>query len=566
MRPASKLWRFHWLAAIALAACGGGGGDDATMAVMASPAAAAAKTTNAPAKAAPSLSPLVYDWVLLDPDLIPGIGNTSGSAGSLSINATGQVAFTSSGVAAGGRFYDGSSIQVLPTLGGAITMPSAVNDAGQVTGSSYTAAAIPHAFRWTPGAGAGTMLDLAAPGAGNSTGMAINANGRVAGMSGPSIAARAFSWTEGVGMTDLGTLGAAPLSQDYAIAFLINASGQVAGVSSSLQGPQYQRGFMWSPAGGMRDLGTLGGGNTYVKSLNDLGQVAGASALASELPHAFVWDAAQGMRDLGTLGGQTSFAFAMNNAGQVAGEAAVPVGTQGFALSHAFFWDPAGSQAGVLVDLGTLGGGASIALAMNDSAQVVGRSDLASGGSHAFVWTAQEGMVDLNTRLRPAAAALELTAAFAISQNGSILAASDRGLVLLKARSGAVTGSANLASSAGEAKLTANVKAGSAGAKPSGRTRFEVRAAGFDFESTGYDWLNVYAGQARFKGSGTLNGAAGFQFTATVADGGGGASPDRVNIRIWHLDAVTGAQVVDFESPATGVLTGTGNLVVHEEG
>jgi probable HAF family extracellular repeat protein len=50
-----------------------------------------------------------------------------------------------------------------------------------------------------------------------------------------------------------------------------------------------------------------------------------------------------------------------------------------------------------IVDLGTLGGSFSGANGINDSDQVVGRSDTASGHVHAFLWTATSGMQDLGT-------------------------------------------------------------------------------------------------------------------------------------------------------------------------
>lgn len=48
-------------------------------------------------------------------------------------------------------------------------------------------------------------------------------------------------------------------------------------------------------------------------------------------------------------------------------------------------------------DLGTLGGPASYAQAVNKSGTVVGYSNTASGDVHAFRWTAADGMVDLGT-------------------------------------------------------------------------------------------------------------------------------------------------------------------------
>jgi probable HAF family extracellular repeat protein len=94
--------------------------------------------------------------------------------------------------------------------------------------------------------------------------------------------------------------------------------------------------------------------------------------------------------DLGTLGGTSSFAVAVNDSGQVVGASFTP----GDVAQHAFSWTAAGG----MVDLGTLGGTFSSAVAVNDSGQVVGdRLTAGDGAFHAFSWTTAGGMVDLGT-------------------------------------------------------------------------------------------------------------------------------------------------------------------------
>src|SRR2546421_611995 len=71
----------------------------------------------------------------------------------------------------------------LGTLGGTNSFGYAVNDAGQVAGTSSTAVGGPtHAFRYdgTPGAG-GVMRDLGTLGGNDSEGQAVNNAGQVAG-------------------------------------------------------------------------------------------------------------------------------------------------------------------------------------------------------------------------------------------------------------------------------------------------------------------------------------------------------------------------------------------------
>jgi probable HAF family extracellular repeat protein len=123
------------------------------------------------------------------------------------------------------------------------------------------------------------------------------------------------------------------------------------------------RGSSWQH-GEMRDLGTMGGPDTWAVFVNDRGQ-------GDQFVHAFLWNGEK-LSDLGTLGGNYSFTRGINDAGEVTGPAWVP----GDQVKHGFLW-----KNGVMTDLGTLGGDpCSDALSVGSRGQVVGASQSAAGG------------------------------------------------------------------------------------------------------------------------------------------------------------------------------------------
>lgn len=125
----------------------------------------------------------------------------------------------------------------------------------------------------------------------------------------------------------------------------------------------------------------------WAHAINPAGQVAGGCR-TSESVHAVLWQDGV-MTDLGTLGGGPSLAIGINAGGQVVGWS----GTIGDLYTHAFLWEK-----GVMTDLGALEeGGWSEAHAINSAGQVVGvASTSVEWSSHAVLW--QKGVItDLGT-------------------------------------------------------------------------------------------------------------------------------------------------------------------------
>ena len=256
-------------------------------------------------------------------------------------------------------YTPGVGTQDLGTLGGILSVAYALNEHGQVAGYSTTATGAVHAFLWTPGAG---MRDLGVLDGGTSSrARGINDRGDVVGQSTlPRTGARepethAFLWTPAGGMQDLGALGSGLTSS---VAYDINNVGQVVGRSYSADqfvfpptDPEFlSRAFLWSPGQGMQDLGALSGGHATAYAVNDAGQVVGKSWLSTFTAppygpnlRAVLWEPGQGIRELGSLWGgpYNSAAYGINEAGQVVGESDLGIAFQdGFPL-QGFVWTAA---------------------------------------------------------------------------------------------------------------------------------------------------------------------------------------------------------------------------------
>ena len=250
---------------------------------------------------------------------------------------------------------------------------------------------------------------------------AINVQGNIVGASatvqGPS---HAFV-SDGIGLTDLGTLISGSTATSSANG--ISATGEVVGISTATTAGD-SHGFVWTSAGGMQDLSTLPGGTSgSAMSVNSAGQIVGYGTTGvASATHAVLWQLNCGTlaaTDLGTLAGATgrlSQANAINNgwSPQVVGFSILSDN----ASYHAFVW-----QAGTMTDLGSLGGASSVANAINDGGLIVGGSLNGSGKRHAFTIQAGSGnpMQDIGTLVGAKGLFSE---AYAVNSSGTIVGAS----------------------------------------------------------------------------------------------------------------------------------------------
>jgi len=246
----------------------------------------------------------------------------------------------------------------LGTLGGNESLAVGMNNRGQIIGIATNAVPDPfpfpfglgfqgtqqRAFLWEKG----VLRDLGTLGGPDAApGAAMNDRGQVTGSSYTSLTpnpatglptADPFLWEDGK-MIDLGSLGG---TSGYGLA--VNRRGQVAG-QSNLAGDVVSHAFLWDK-GVLRDLGTLGGTLSLPAWLNDEGEtVGGATTPGDQLFHAALWR--DGMiTDLGTLNSDCfSEALAINSTGQIVGQSLACDGI----TSEAFVWED-----GSMVDLNTL--------------------------------------------------------------------------------------------------------------------------------------------------------------------------------------------------------------------
>lgn len=241
---------------------------------------------------------------------------------------------------------------------------------------------------------------------------AINIEGKVAG----NYQNQAYIWTKRDGLQALGTLPGGTTSTAAAINDLGDVAGTADGIGTvfspyvefqNLYCTDLTQPFIWTHAGGMEGLGTIGFYNGifeegcsipfYATGINDQGEEVGYSSADATYETGFTWTNAADMNTF-AIGYPSTFINGITDSGEIVGQYGSGAGDENY-IGVATTWN--GGQG----DLGTLGGAdvenwASSANAVNLLGQVVGWSTTGTtqfGGSnvHAVLWTRSGGISDL---------------------------------------------------------------------------------------------------------------------------------------------------------------------------
>ncbi len=229
--------------------------------------------------------------------------------------------------------------------GGTDAQAISINEGGQVVGYSYTASTEPGAcfpvpvdsFVWENGKG---MTDLGGFGGTCTLASAINESGQVVGSSNGTGDATTigFLWERGVIHELEGSLGG-----DFTGAFALNERGESVGFGY-LSGDALFHATLWRNVKTFTDLGTVGNDVcSFAGAINDREQIVGSSLATCDADtgavRAILWQGGS-LFDLNTLIPQDStlslqFANAINYRGEIAGIGADPNGN-----SHAYLLIP----------------------------------------------------------------------------------------------------------------------------------------------------------------------------------------------------------------------------------
>lgn len=311
----------------------------------------------------------------------------------------------------------GWTIRDLGTLpGGGLSTANAINNGGVIAGQAGNSSGIMRAVWWDT---AGVIHEIATPVVPGrfSAAQGINNKGLIVGRMGTTTSeAHAFKWYLGT-LTDL-TAGT------RSIAFAISSSSHIAGQWTDGSTPPKHFAAVWGSGapGTPTLLSGLGGFVDFASDIVDAPVIAGTSAFAGSplRRRATLWISGS-TRNLGTLGGNNSYGRGLlvgtwpdpgESSIYVVGESETIPGSFD---SHAFIYN-----LGIMRDIGTLPGcTTTIAYAINRLQNVVGTCNAGGSPIRAWLWNGTS-MVALDSLLPPGSG-WELNVAYDINDLGKIV-------------------------------------------------------------------------------------------------------------------------------------------------
>ena len=489
---------------------------------------------------------------------------------------------------------------------------SGLNDFGQ-----------PHAIAWPSGPVA--PVDLAPLYFfGQSFGYAINTNGDVVGSSTPhsNEPDHATLWPHATAATgpgapiDLGTLGGS-----NSVALGVNSSRDVVGYAYMADNAT-RHAVIWTADGALIDLGTLGGTESVATGINDAGQIVGYARDVSGNFNAVVWKP-RGPAFVANAGGPYSGA----EGSQIGFDGSASTGTTGDVTFTWSFGDGTADATGIApvhtyadngtytvtltLSSGTTTSTATSTATISNVAPSVGPiaattgpvaintavniganfTDAGTADTHSSVidWgdgNSSPGTITENggagsvsaTHVYSSPGVYQLLVTVT-DDDGASAASTFQYVVVYDPTGGFVTGggwiNSPIGAYAADPSLVGPANFGfvsryQKGANvPTGDTEFQFQTADFSFSSTSYDWLVITGASAKYKGTGTINGAGDFGFMLTAVDAklNGRDGADKFRIKIWNKS--TGQVVYDNQAgsddnsdPTTSIAGGS--IVIHK--
>jgi probable HAF family extracellular repeat protein len=307
------------------------------------------------------------------------------------------------------------AVTEIPPLGNGLVFMQDINDDGVAVGSAQMPGGSYHAFRYTDLGGVQDLGALSGFGA-QSFATAIAPDGAIGGHADHGDGTGTlfgYRYTVAGGHVEICPGGCSVWD--------LNGSGQVVGLLLGRETTTWQA-FLWSLAGGLRTLGTLGGTRSSASGISESGLVVGNAQLAGsaldDVGHAFLYDSRAAHPVLQDLNARAKSAgWVLRGANDVNEKFVIGYGLHD-GQSRAFRMSLATAE---VDDLGTLGGAPSVGWAVDGSGDVVGWVAKDAHSNVAVVYgSGLGGLHALNDYLDPAQG-WDLQQANGINSHGAIV-------------------------------------------------------------------------------------------------------------------------------------------------